>query len=53
MANSGPRKFIKPVAATIGIVGTMASIWWFALKPRRKAKGAARDAAAGDGPAGD
>jgi hypothetical protein len=28
----------KPVAATVGILGTMASIWWFALKPRRKAK---------------
>jgi hypothetical protein len=26
------------VAATVGILGTMASIWWFALKPRRKAK---------------
>lgn len=29
-------KFVKPVAAAVGIVGTMASIWWFALKPRRK-----------------
>jgi cbb3-type cytochrome oxidase subunit 3 len=28
------------VAATVGILGTMASIWWFALKPRRKAKSA-------------
>jgi hypothetical protein len=26
------------VAAAVGILGTMASIWWFALKPRRKAK---------------
>jgi hypothetical protein len=31
-------KVIAPVAAAVGIVGTMASIWWFALKPRRKAK---------------
>jgi hypothetical protein len=38
MAKSGARKVIKPVAATIGVLGTMASIWWFALKPRRKAK---------------
>ena len=29
-------KLVKPVAAAIGILGTMASIWWFALKPRRK-----------------
>jgi hypothetical protein len=29
-------KLVKPVAAALGIVGTMASIWWFALKPRRK-----------------
>jgi hypothetical protein len=38
MPNSGGRKVVKPVAAAVGIVGTMASIWWFALKPRRKAK---------------
>jgi hypothetical protein len=31
---------IKPVAATVGVIGTMASIWWFALKPRRKGKDA-------------
>ena len=30
---------LKPVAAVVGILGTMASIWWFALKPRRRAKG--------------
>jgi hypothetical protein len=35
------------VAAAVGVVGTMASIWWFALKPRRKAK----KAASGGGPA--
>ena len=38
MPKSGARKVVKPVAATVGILGTMASIWWFALKPRRKAK---------------
>jgi hypothetical protein len=38
MAKSGAKKVVKPVAATVGILGTMASIWWFALKPRRKAK---------------
>lgn len=32
------RKLVKPVAAVVGIVGTMASIWWFALKPRRAPK---------------
>jgi len=29
-------KLVKRAAAVTGIVGTMASIWWFALKPRRK-----------------
>ena len=38
MAKTGARKFVKPVAAVVGVLGTMASIWWFALKPRRKAK---------------
>ncbi len=33
-----PRKLIKPIAAAVGVAGTMASIWWFALKPRRKSK---------------
>jgi hypothetical protein len=42
MPKTGKRKVVKPVAATLGIVGTMASIWWFALKPRRKAKKDAR-----------
>jgi hypothetical protein len=32
------RTFVKPLAAVVGIVGTMASIWWFALKPRRRVK---------------
>jgi hypothetical protein len=38
MPQSGARKVVKPAAAAVGILGTMASIWWFALKPRRKAK---------------
>jgi hypothetical protein len=38
MAKSRARKVVKPVAAAVGVVGTMASIWWFALKPRRQAK---------------
>jgi benzil reductase ((S)-benzoin forming) len=38
MPKSGARKVVKPVAATVGVLGTMASIWWFALKPRRAAK---------------
>ena len=32
------RKLVKPVAAVLGVLATMASIWWFALKPRRKPK---------------
>ena len=31
------RKIAKPAAA-FGVVATMASIWWFALRPRRKVK---------------
>ena len=31
------RKIAKPAAA-VGVVATMASIWWFALRPRRKVK---------------
>ncbi len=27
---------MKPVVAAMGLAGTIASIWWFALKPRRK-----------------
>ena len=38
MANSGARKVIKPVAAAAVTLGTVASIWWFALKPRRRSK---------------
>jgi hypothetical protein len=38
MAKPGARKVGTSVAAAVGVVGTMASIWWFALKPRRQAK---------------
>jgi len=27
---------VKPALAGVGLLGTIASIWWFALKPRRK-----------------
>jgi hypothetical protein len=33
---SGAKRLIKPIVAAVGLLGTMASIWWFALKPRRK-----------------
>ena len=46
MAKSGGRKVVKPVAAAAVTLGTIASIWWFALKPRRKAKAAARTSGA-------
>ena len=46
MAKSGARKVVKPVAAAAVTAGTIASIWWFALKPRRKAKHAATTAPA-------
>jgi hypothetical protein len=42
MAKSGGRKVVKPVAAAAVTLGTIASIWWFALKPRRKAKAVAK-----------
>jgi hypothetical protein len=32
------RKLVKPIAAVLGLLATMASIWWFALKPRRKSE---------------
>lgn len=38
MAKDGAKKMVKPLAAALGVLGTMASIWWFALKPRRKDK---------------
>jgi hypothetical protein len=40
MSENGARKVVKPIAAAAVTLGTMASIWWFALKPRRKAKDA-------------
>jgi hypothetical protein len=52
MAKSGGRKVVKPVAAAAVTLGTIASIWWFALKPRRKAKAKAiakTDGATGNG----
>jgi len=42
MPKSG-RKVVKPVAAVAVTAGTIASIWWFALKPRRKAKGSTNE----------
>jgi hypothetical protein len=42
MAKSGGRKVVKPVAAAAVTLGTIASIWWFALKPRRKARAIAK-----------
>ena len=38
MPKSGSRKVVKPVAAAAVTLGTIASIWWFALKPRRRAR---------------
>jgi hypothetical protein len=38
---SSGRRFVKPVVAALGLAGTIASIWWFALKPRRKRAGGA------------
>jgi cbb3-type cytochrome oxidase subunit 3 len=32
-----PRKIAKP-AAGFGLIVTVVSIWWFALRPRRKHK---------------
>jgi cbb3-type cytochrome oxidase subunit 3 len=32
---SEDRKLLKPLAA-LGAFGTIVSIWWFALRPRRK-----------------
>jgi hypothetical protein len=37
----GP-KSLKRVAAAAGVVGTVVSIWWFALRPRRKRRSADR-----------
>jgi hypothetical protein len=32
------QKLVKPISAVLGLLATMASIWWFALKPRRRPK---------------
>jgi hypothetical protein len=37
MVVSEKRRLFKPLAV-LGALGTIASIWWFALKPRRKKK---------------
>jgi len=29
---------LRLVAAAVGVLGTMASVWWFALRPRRRAE---------------
>jgi len=41
MAERSARKVVKPAAAAAVTLGTIASIWWFALKPRRKGKAGA------------
>ena len=51
MAKSG-HKVVKPVAAAAVTLGTIASIWWVALKPRRKAKNEAKNDAANNGGSG-
>ena len=53
MAKSGGRKVVKPVAAAAVTLGTITSIWWFALKPRRKAKAIAKTDARSAGGAGE
>ncbi|MFZ0667696.1 MAG: hypothetical protein WAM97_18260 [Acidimicrobiales bacterium] len=30
------RKLVKPAAGVLGTLGVVLSIWWFALRPRRK-----------------
>ena len=39
MAETSKSKSIaKPAAGVLGVLATVASVWWFALRPRRKAK---------------
>ncbi|MEI8050521.1 MAG: hypothetical protein WCI12_03720 [Actinomycetes bacterium] len=38
MAKNSTRNVAKPVAGALGVVATMASVWWFALRPRAKRK---------------
>jgi cbb3-type cytochrome oxidase subunit 3 len=30
------KKIAKPLAAGASVLATIASVWWFALRPRRK-----------------
>jgi len=40
---------VKALFAAVGLLGTMASVWWFALRPRRKRSGEQRrEQAAGE-----
>jgi cbb3-type cytochrome oxidase subunit 3 len=34
--NESSRNLVKPAAGILGILATIASVWWFALRPRRK-----------------
>jgi hypothetical protein len=44
MADKGNTRNIgKPAAGVLGLLATIASIWWFALRPRLK-KGAGKSA---------
>jgi hypothetical protein len=39
VANSdSTRNLVKPIAGITGLLATMASVWWFALRPRSKRK---------------
>jgi hypothetical protein len=38
MAEKNARNVAKPAVGIAGILATIASVWWFALRPRRKAK---------------
>ena len=37
--NGSSRKIAKPAAGVLGVAATVASGWWFALRPRMKKKG--------------
>lgn len=32
------KSIAKPAAGIFGVLATIASVWWFALRPKRKAK---------------
>ena len=38
VADKSSRNIAKPAAGIIGVLATIASVWWFALRPRRKAR---------------